>query len=166
MDFFRHLYPPKKTRLKKKNLHPVFWIFLKISNIDLGSLKSKFFKSEKSTKFAIKKNTYSENFKIFAQKLWFCRTNCNLFFGTPCTIPYGGHFGFRVKKGSLHRFQKRDPFHKILKHSLRVCTVSHFYLNYVVWLHTPVRDLIKCKHFLKHQPIRNEGCDVRKLFTF
>ena len=86
LDFFRHLYLPKKFAWKKiKKEYPVFRLFLKISNIDLGPMKSKFFKSEKSTKSAIKKSTYSENFKNFAQKLWFWRTNCYLFFGTPCT---------------------------------------------------------------------------------
>ena len=87
LDFFRHLYLPKKFAWKKiKKEYPVFWLFLKISNIDLGPLKSKFFKSEKSTKSAMKKSTYSENFKSFAQKLWFWRTNCYLFLGHPVVI--------------------------------------------------------------------------------
>ena len=77
----------KKIAWKKiKKEHPVFWLFLKILNIDLGPLKSKFFKSEKSTKSAIKKSTYSKNFKSFAQKLWFWRTNCYLFLGHPVVI--------------------------------------------------------------------------------
>ena len=48
--------------------HPIFWLFLKISNIDLGPLKSKFFKSEKSTRSAMKKSTYNKNFKSFVKK--------------------------------------------------------------------------------------------------
>ena len=75
MEFFRHLYLPKKFAWKKiKKEYPVFWLFLKISNIDLGPLKSKFFKSENST--------YSENVKSFALKLWFLRTNSILFWDT------------------------------------------------------------------------------------
>ena len=53
--------------------------------------------------------------------------------------PYGGHFEFLAKKGSPHHFQNGAPFQIFLKHhSLRVCKVSHFYHNIVVWLYTPL----------------------------
>ena len=53
--------------------------------------------------------------------------------------PYGGHFEFLAKKGSPHHFQNGARFQIFLKHhSLRVCKVSHFYHNIVVWLHTPL----------------------------
>ena len=42
-----------------------FGFFLRISNFDLGPLKSKIFKSENSTESAVKKSTYNENFKSF-----------------------------------------------------------------------------------------------------
>ena len=37
----------------------------------------------------MRKSTYSENFKSFAQKLWFWRTNCHLFLGHPvCVVTF------------------------------------------------------------------------------
>ena len=90
MDFFSAFVPPLKFAWKKE--HPVFWLFLKISKIDLGPLKSKFFKSEKSTKSAMKKSTYRKNFKSFAQKLWFWGTNWYLFLGHPVCISRNENF--------------------------------------------------------------------------
>ena len=54
----------------KKHSNTLFLSFLKNSTFDLGLLKSKFFKSEIRTKFAIKKSSYDENFKSLARKLW------------------------------------------------------------------------------------------------
>ena len=53
----------------------------------MGPLKWKKFISEKRTKSAINKSSYYENFKSFAQKLWFWRTNCHLFLGHPVHTP-------------------------------------------------------------------------------
>ena len=71
--------------------------------------------------------------------------------------PYGGHFEFLAKKGSPHHFQNGAPFQIFLKHhSLRVCKVSHFYHNIVVWYcfytHSPptIWDLFVIKKIKKH----------------
>ena len=74
---FSVFVPTKKLAWKnKKKESPVFWLFLKISNFDLGPFKSKFFKSEKKTINALKKSIYNSNRKSFAQKALFWRTNC------------------------------------------------------------------------------------------
>ena len=68
----------KEIDLKNKIESPVFWLFLKISNFDLGPLKSKFFKYEKTLNLPTTKIS-----KISLK-------NCNFggpmatFFGTPC----------------------------------------------------------------------------------
>ena len=71
-----------------------FWILLlKGSKRENFTIATPEIESEKSTKSAIRKSTYGENFKSFAQKLWFWRTNRDLFFRdtlyTSDTIRYG-----------------------------------------------------------------------------
>ena len=87
----------------------------------MGPLKSKFFKSEKNTKSALKKSAYSDHFKSFPQKLGFWLTNFHLFLGHPVgnkivsSLQKIIEIGSTVWKNSTSKAKNNENFARFVK---------------------------------------------------